>query len=102
MRLLPTATVAIALLCLPSACGPRIAINRAALPCSKLVPEQLARETPGADLPDMDADLKGWQIFADAQTGQLDKANLTKGAALDIIRKCEARDSALDEKIARR
>jgi hypothetical protein len=47
MRLLPTATVAIALLCLPSACGPRIAINRAALPCSKLVPEQLAREDPG-------------------------------------------------------
>jgi hypothetical protein len=40
----------------PSACGPYIAINRAARPCSKPVPEPLARETPGADMPVMDAE----------------------------------------------
>jgi uncharacterized membrane protein len=51
----------------PSACGPYIAINRAARPCSKPVPEPLARETPGADMPVMDADLKGWQIVAGAR-----------------------------------
>ncbi|WP_404713213.1 hypothetical protein [Sphingomonas sp. MMS24-J13] len=74
-------------------------ISRAALPCSSLVPDQLAKPTPGADLPADDADLKGWQIFADAQTGQLDKSNLTKGAALDIIAKCEARDAATKKKV---
>jgi hypothetical protein len=45
---------------------------------------------------------KGWQIVAGARAGRLDKANLTTGAALDIIRKFEAWDARLDVKIARR
>lgn len=47
---------------------------------------------PGAPLPG--ADVVGeWIAFADAQTGQLDKANGRTADAIDIIERCEARDA---------
>jgi hypothetical protein len=66
------------------------------------VPDQIRKPTPGADLPADDAGLKGWQTFADAQTGQLDKANLKHEAGFEIIERCEARDAELDAKLAKK
>ncbi|TCP36560.1 hypothetical protein [Sphingomonas sp. BK235] len=43
-----------------------------------------------------------WVTFADAQTGQLDKANAYKRASLDVIRRCEARDRAVDQQLKAR
>ena len=60
-------------------------------PCSKLVPPELSAPTPGADLPADDSQ-GAWVRFGDAQTGQLDKANLTKAASLSIVKACEGRD----------
>lgn len=47
----------------------------------------------GAPLPSGDV-LADWQVFADAQTGQLDKANDRYRAAIGIVQRCEARDAA--------
>lgn len=33
-----------------------------------------------------------WMVFADAQTGQLDKANERTKEAIGIVERCEARD----------
>lgn len=35
-----------------------------------------------------------WIAFADAQTGQLDKANGRTADAIGIVERCEARDAA--------
>lgn len=82
-----------------SACGPRIAISRAALPCSDLVQGPLAADVPPADLPPDAAKVADWQAFGDAQTGQLEKSNLYRRSALDIIRRCEARDRQVDQQL---
>ncbi|MBB5725063.1 hypothetical protein FHS97_000971 [Sphingomonas endophytica] len=50
----------------------------------------------------MDASLADWIAFGDAQTGQLDKANSYRRASLDVIRRCEARDRALDQRLKAR
>lgn len=85
-----------------SACGPRIAISRAALPCSDLVQGPLAADVPAADLPPVGASLADWITFADAQTGQLEKSNLYRRVGADVIRRCEARDRALDQQLKAR
>ncbi|MEH3122425.1 MAG: hypothetical protein PGN16_10685 [Sphingomonas phyllosphaerae] len=43
-----------------------------------------------------------WQVFGDAQTGRLETSNLYRRAALDIVRRCEARDRALDQQLKAR
>jgi hypothetical protein len=43
-----------------------------------------------------------WVQFADAQTGQLDKANDRTITSLGIIERCEARDRAVVERAGRR
>ena len=72
------------------------------MPCSKLVPTQLSDPIPGADLPTNAGSIIDLQLFGDAQTGQLDKSNLTKAASLDIIRKCEERDRQIDDTLTKR
>ena len=96
-RLLPTM-----LACALSACGPRIEINRAALPCSDLVQGPLAADVPPADLPPDPATVADWQVFGDAQTGRLETSNLYRRATIDIIRRCEARDRQLDQQLKAR
>lgn len=72
------------------------------------MPSQISEETPGADLPDVPAGtplsdaVKIWQAFADAQTGQLDKANLKNAAQRQIVQSCEARDAAIDAQLTGR
>lgn len=48
---------------------------------------------PGAPLPDGET-IGDWIQFADAQTGQLDKANDRTLTAIGIVERCEARDAA--------
>jgi hypothetical protein len=47
---------------------------------------------PGAPLPVEDV-IGEWIAFADAQTGQLDKANGRTADAIGIVERCEARDA---------
>jgi hypothetical protein len=41
-----------------------------------------------------EATLGSWMSFGIAQTGQLDKANADRAAAIEIVERCEARDAA--------
>jgi hypothetical protein len=43
-----------------------------------------------------------WIAFADAQTGQLDKANARYAEAVGIIERCEARDRQAVKKSRRK
>jgi hypothetical protein len=40
-----------------------------------------------------------WIVFGDAQTGQLDLANLSKSTIVEIITACEARDAETVSKL---
>ncbi len=91
-----------ALLLPACATGPRTPINRAALPCSDLVQGPLATDVPPADLPPDPATVADWQVFGDAQTGRLETSNLYRRAALEIVRRCEARDRQLDQQLKAR
>lgn len=75
-----------------SACTTPIVVSRPASSCLSLVPPSLRDKTPGAPLP-TEATVGAWAIFGDAQTGQLDKSNVDKQAALSIVSACEARDA---------
>ena len=46
---------------------------------------------PGAQLPSVST-VGDWVAFADAQTGQLDKANDRTLSAIGIVERCELRD----------
>jgi len=83
------------------ACAAPIAINRAALPCSGLIPPQLSDDVPGADIPSGNS-AGDWIAFGDAQTGQLDKANTYKSGAIAIVKACEARDAQVDAMLHRK
>jgi len=56
---------------------------------------------PGAALP-QGSTVGDWIAFADAQTGQLDKANERTAAAIGIVERCEARDAAAVRKSRRK
>jgi hypothetical protein len=43
-----------------------------------------------------------WIAFADAQTGQLDKANDRTSAAIGIVERCEERDRAAVKRTRRK
>ncbi len=93
LRLSPV--VPIVLLFGLSACATPIVIPHAAGKCSDLVPADWWDPTPGADLPGLDATATDWQVFGNQQTGQLDKANLDKKRAHQIITGCEERDEKI-------
>ncbi|MDB5433566.1 MAG: hypothetical protein JWP35_4682 [Caulobacter sp.] len=94
LSLLASLTLAAAL----SACATPTVTVLSASPCSGLVPAELQDPTPGADLPSDDSQ-GSWVKFGDAQTGQLDKANITKAAGLKVIKNCEARDAEAAKKL---
>jgi hypothetical protein len=77
-------------------CAPFVAaapILAAPSACASLLPEAWRRPVEGAPLPAGDT-VGEWEQFADAQTGQLDKANDRTTAAIGIVERCEARDAA--------
>lgn len=59
--------------------------------CSSLLPPDWRAGVPGAPLPNGDT-VGDWEQFADAQTGQLDKANDHYSSAVGIVERCEERD----------
>lgn len=59
--------------------------------CSSLLPDEWREPVPGAPLPDGET-AGDWIAFADAQTGQLDKANDRTLSAIGIVERCEIRD----------
>jgi hypothetical protein len=64
-------------------------VSLSANDCSGLLPEDW--HTTGitsASLP-VDKTTGGWMSFADAQTGQLDKANKNTADSYTIVKKCE-------------
>lgn len=69
--------------------------------CSSLIPSSHRQPVPGADLPAPDADAGAIWSFADAQTGQLDKANGHTADAIEIVEKCEARDARTVARLTR-
>jgi len=59
--------------------------------CSTLLPPEWREGVQGADLP-QGSTVGDWIVFADAQTGQLDKANSRYNESVGIIERCEQRD----------
>ncbi len=59
--------------------------------CAELLPSEWRSPVPGAPLPAGET-VADWISFADAQTGQLDKANDRTTSAIGIVERCEARD----------
>lgn len=59
--------------------------------CSTLLPADWREGVAGAPLPE-GSTVGDWIAFADAQTGQLDKANDRYRAAVGIVERCEERD----------
>ena len=63
-----------------------------AVGCSQLVPSSWRAGVAGADLPSDDS-VGAWVAFSDAQTGRLDQANGRTKDAIELVEKCEVRDS---------
>lgn len=87
-RSIPLLTALLATAC---AGGPPIVATPSA--CASLLPKEWREPVPGAPLPD-GSTAGDWIQFADAQTGQLDKANDRTMSAIGIVERCEARDAA--------
>ncbi|MBB3348810.1 hypothetical protein [Sphingomonas sp. BK069] len=84
------------------ACGPRIAISRAALPCSDLVQEPLAADVAPADLPQIRRRWPTGRSSATLKPVASRRRTPYRRAALDAIRRCEARDRAVDQQLKAR
>ncbi|MCJ7421487.1 hypothetical protein [Sphingomicrobium astaxanthinifaciens] len=59
--------------------------------CAALVPAEWREGVAGATLPPEAASVGDWIVFADAQTGRLDRANARTRDTLAIVETCEAR-----------
>jgi hypothetical protein len=73
--------------------------------CSSLLPAEWREGVAGAELPPfgpLGSTVGDWIAFADAQTGQLDKANERTAAAIGIVERCEARDREAVSKARRK
>jgi len=57
------------------------------------LPDAWITGVPSAELEHDGVAVGDWIKFADAQTGQLDKANERIAAAIGIVQRCEARDA---------
>lgn len=67
--------------------GPPIVATPSA--CASLLPEAWRTPVPGAALPIEGETVGDWIAFADAQTGQLDKANDRTLSSIAIVERCE-------------
>jgi hypothetical protein len=93
--ILPLATLACAL----SACAAPIVTTQSA-GCSSLIPDSWTEGVPGAPLPEGNQ-VGDWIVFGDQQTARLDQANSRTKDAIEIQRRCEARDAAAIKKATR-
>jgi hypothetical protein len=81
------------------ACAPPI-VTASAAGCSALIPDSWLAGVPGAPLPEGNT-VGDWIVFGDAQTGKLDQANSRTKDAIEIQRRCEARDAAAVKRATR-
>jgi hypothetical protein len=95
-RMILVATAVIGL----SACAAPIVTTHSA-GCSSLIPDSWLQGVPAAPLPDGNT-VGDWIAFGDAQTGKLDQANGRTKDAIEIQRRCEARDAAAVKKATHR
>lgn len=70
--------------------------------CSRLAEPILSKPTPHAVLGSSGDELLDYQLFAPAESAQLNKANDDKLTALTIIQRCEERDQAVIDRMNRR
>ena len=82
-----------------SACATPIVTAQSA-GCSSLIPDSWRAGVPGAPLP-ADDSVGSWISFGDQQTGRLDQANARTRDAIEIQRRCEARDAAAVKRATR-
>lgn len=85
-----------------SACASQPLVIRPATSCTELLPDEYAEDVPSAKIPFRSLEVGDWVAFGDAQTGQLDKANLRAHTSVAVIKKCENRDAALAKQLAPR
>ena len=83
-----------------SACVTRPVAVQLASGCSGLVPPVLTDGVAAPDLPANDT-VGEWVAFGDAAVGRLDTANRNTQAAVEIVRRCEARDQKAAERLTR-
>jgi hypothetical protein len=76
-------------------------MTRPASNCSSLIPQAWQSPIPGAPLPANDT-IGEWTKFADAQTGQLDKANDRVLATISIVGRCEQRDAEVIKELTKK
>lgn len=95
LSILPLVTLAFGL----SACATPVVTTQSA-GCASLVPDSWLLGVPSAPIPDGNT-VGDWIVFGDAQTGKLDQANSRTKDAIEIQRRCEARDAAAVKKATR-
>jgi hypothetical protein len=93
--ILPLAMLAFGL----SACATPVVTTQSAS-CSSLIPDSWTVGVASAPIPDGNT-VGDWIAFGDAQTGKLDQANGRTKDAIEIQRRCEARDAAAVKKATR-
>lgn len=84
-----------------TACAGSPPIIASASSCASLLPQSWREPIPGAPLPSGET-VGDWIAFADAQTGQLDKANDRTLSAIGIVERCERRDAEAVKAASRR
>jgi len=90
-----------AMLALGACVGGPLTVTTQSAGCSSLIPDSWAAGVPGAPLPDGNT-VGDWVAFGDAQTARLDQANSRTKDAIEIQRRCEARDAAAVKRATRR
>lgn len=95
LSILPLAMLAFGL----SACVAPTVLTQGA-GCSSLIPDSWRAGIAGAPLPEGNT-VGDWIVFGDAQTARLDQANSRTKDAIEIQRRCEARDAAAVKKATR-
>ena len=75
--------------------------NPIAKGCSSLAESILTTPTPHATIGNTGDPALDWQLYGQAETGQLNKANDDKATGFRIINACEVRDAEILAKINR-
>jgi hypothetical protein len=93
------AILAVAALSLSACAAPIVTTQSSG--CSSLIPNSWLLGVPAAPLPEGNT-VGDWIAFGDAQTGKLDQANSRTKDAIEIQRRCEARDAQAVKRATRR
>ena len=90
------------MLALTACAGAPPIVTASGADCAGLVPNEWRAGVAGAPLPPDEAVVGDWIVFADEQTGRLDRANGRLADAMSIVETCEANANAAVKKARRR